>query len=97
MELAGCGGEEGPGIKESLTTEKRMNVRVHTIPIGGAEPLHVASMGCWCSPLALEDDALAVHHAKDGREKYERQEIRDPKKLWALVYEEITTPDGGVM
>ena len=35
---------------------------------------------------------MAIHNAKDGREKWERQGIIDQDKPWCLVYEDV--PDG---
>lgn len=62
-----------------------MNTNV--IPVGGEEPVHLASVRCWCQPLIDQaDPALVIHHAKDGRERFERQGIADPENSWVLVY-----------
>lgn len=62
--------------------------RIHVIPVGRPEPLHSADLGCWCCPLEKTTD-LAIHNAKDGREKWERQGILDRDKQWILAYEDI--------
>lgn len=59
--------------------------QIHVIPVGHPEPLHTAGAECWCSPLK-ESERLYIHHAKDGREKWERQGIIDQDKKWVLVY-----------
>lgn len=61
----------------------------HIIPVGHPEPLHTANAKCWCQPLEIEAEGIAVHHAKDGREKWERQGITDSEKAWIHVYENI--------
>lgn len=66
-----------------------MNVRLHTIPVGGTEPIHATSRRCWCHPL-LGEDGITVHNAKDVRERYERQGITNPKHHWCLVGEEVS-------
>lgn len=58
---------------------------IHTIPVGGGEPLHQADVKCWCFPLYRED-GVAVHNAKDSREKLERQGLKHGG-MWALVVE----------
>lgn len=64
--------------------------RVHVIPVGGSEPAHVCGTECWCNPLLSEGGVLVTHHAKDCREKNERQGIEDPDKLWVNVWEAKT-------
>ncbi len=66
-----------------------MTQRTHIIPLGHPEPLHHASLGCWCHPLQKENGEMAVHNAKDGREKWERQGIIDQDRPWCLVYEDL--------
>jgi hypothetical protein len=61
---------------------------IHTIPVGGSEPLHYASLRCWCHPLAETDGMVVVHNAKDTREKFERQGIMHPERQWVLVLED---------
>lgn len=61
-------------------------MKIHIIPVGGDEPIH-SIPDCWCNPLEKEGN-LAVHHAKDCREKFERQGIEDPEKFWVNVGEE---------
>ena len=67
-----------------------MNQRMHIIPLGHPEPLHHANLGCWCHPTAKENREIAIHHAKDGREKWERQGIIDQDRPWCIVYEDFT-------
>jgi len=66
--------------------------RIHVVPYGHPEPPHDAKESCWCLPLK-ESERLFVHHAKDCREKWERQGIIDQDKPWALVYENLTTAE----
>jgi len=67
--------------------------RVHVIPVGHPEPLHHCNMQCWCHPLPKEGGEIAIHNAKDGREKWERQGILDSDKRWALAYEDVPTDE----
>ncbi len=60
---------------------------IHIIPVGLAEPMHHAHHQCWCSPLLKSDENQCIHHAKDGREKYERQGHVMPGDSWVLVKE----------
>ena len=69
-----------------------MKQRLHILPLGRPKPLHHASLACWCHPLPKEHGEMAIHNAKDGREKWERQGIIDQDKPWCLVYEDV--PDG---
>lgn len=69
-----------------------MNQRMHVIPIGHPEPLHDATMQCWCHPLEKDDGMIAVHNAKDCREKWERQGIIDQDKPWIIAYENLPNP-----
>lgn len=74
-------------------------VRLHVIPIGGAEPFHIASPNCFCSPVAkaLHDVApqyvpeLMAHNAQDKRERWEEitGRPRDPGSKWVHVGEEV--------
>lgn len=66
-----------------------MKQRLHILPLGHPEPLHHASLECWCLPLAKERGEIAIHNAKDGREKWERQGIIDRDRPWCLVYEDV--------
>lgn len=47
---------------------------IHVSPISDLRP-HEVSENCWCHPDS-DDDGFLVHNALDGREAYERQEIR---------------------
>ena len=58
---------------------------LHVIPINGAEPDHVKSAECWCSPLVDSDPRLVIHHAKDCREKRERLGIGSTNLKWRIV------------
>lgn len=64
-----------------------MKQRVHIIPIGHQEPLHQASLECWCHPL--EKEGVVIHNAKDCREKLERQGFVGGGP-WCLVQENIS-------
>jgi hypothetical protein len=68
-----------------------MKQRLHVFPIGHPEPLHHVVLSCWCQPLSADGGTIAIHHAKDGREKWERQGIIDQDKPWCVAYE--NTPD----
>lgn len=57
---------------------------IHVIPVGGTEPLHVASVSCWCHPLP--DEGAILHNASDCREARERQGSHRPGLDWVLVY-----------
>lgn len=59
------------------------NTAQHIIPVGGEEPVHHASWGCWCHPM--HKDGLIVHNAKDARERYERQNMTNPDLKWVTV------------
>lgn len=69
--------------------------RPHCIPMGGAEPEHVAAPSCWCFPRSERADGAPVdnviHNAKDGRDALNR----DPAggTGWFNVLEEL--PDDG--
>lgn len=69
--------------------KSRGGKKLHVIPLGGTEPVHHASIGCWCKPLITDVGTLAIHHAKDGREKMERQSITTPNSAWGHIYEDI--------
>ena len=62
-----------------------MNRLLHTIPVGGTEPIHDCSEDCWCHPLR-EDFGFVIHHAKDCREARERNGGKlDPDAHWVIV------------
>lgn len=66
----------------------------HIIPVGGPEPLHVASRSCWCHPVPdTEAPSILVHNAKDCRERWERQgmPIRDDLP-WVTIIEAAQAP-----
>ena len=63
--------------------------RIHVIPFGGNELVHHASVECWCYPVIEENGAMAIHNAKDLREKRERQGIQNNGQPWGLVYENV--------
>ena len=65
-----------------------MKQRVHIIPIGNQEPLHQASLECWCHPL--EKEGVVIHNAKDCREKLERQGVSGAGGPWCLICEKQT-------
>ena len=65
-----------------------MTPNIHTIPVGGSEPVHHANPQCWCRPFPDHDEpGVIIHNADDGREKYERQGITEPGQHWILVFE----------
>ena len=59
----------------------------HVIPIGNGEPVHSASEKCFCSPLKQGNEV--IHHSRDNRELYERNEKPIPNADWVLVHEII--------
>lgn len=59
---------------------------IHVFPVGHPEPLHHVSADCWCHPL--DSNGIYIHHAKDGRERWERQGILDSDKRWCIAYEQ---------
>ncbi len=62
---------------------------LHVIPVGGTEPDHLAhGATCWCQPLETEQGRLMTHHAKDGRERFERQGMIRYDLKWVVVEEE---------
>ena len=65
-----------------------MNRTLHVIPVGGDEPVHLASGGCWCYPLESAG-IIFSHNAKDLREVRERQGIPNPKKIVWVIVEEL--------
>lgn len=69
------------------------NQRLHVIPVGHPEPLHAAESDCWCHPLLKDEGKIAIHHAKDCREKWERQGIIDKDKPWIIAYENLPEPE----
>jgi len=60
---------------------------IHTIPVGGDEPMHQADCNCWCFPLN-KGDGVAVHNAKDARERLERKGVQHDGK-WVLILEAV--------
>lgn len=67
--------------------------RQHVYPVGHPEPMHDITLSCWCHPLAADNGAIAIHHAKDGREKWERQGIIGRGGPWQIAYEDIASGD----
>lgn len=65
-----------------------MNLRNHSIPIGGKEPVHACNMRCWCFPV--EYGGVVVHNAKDARERFERQGLVNKSLPWAIIGEEVS-------
>lgn len=61
----------------------------HIIPVGGPEPLHVASRSCWCHPVPdTAAPGILVHNAKDCRERWERQGLRpENDSAWVTILE----------
>ena len=63
---------------------------LHTIPVGGTEPIHDCSEDCWCHPLRAPGDDVVVHHAKDCREARERNGGKlDPDAKWVIVGQKL--------
>ena len=68
--------------------------RPHVIPVGGDEPVHWCSSGCWCQPLVdvregpFQMETNVIHHAKDLREARERRGNNHPNEVWVIVLEE---------
>lgn len=58
--------------------------QLHSIPIGGDEPEHESRESCWCLPFKNSIN-FYQHHAKDCREKLERQNIFKPGNKWVLI------------
>jgi hypothetical protein len=60
---------------------------IHSIPVGGNEPIHLADKRCWCYPTQdLESFNLFIHNAKDCREFKERRGINTPNdSFWIIV------------
>lgn len=66
---------------------------LHTIPIGGEEPVHWAAaageLQCWCHPLMTYDEDMqawqVTHNAQDCREAMERQGYRDSSRPWVII------------
>lgn len=49
---------------------------VHVVPVNDLRE-HEAEVSCWCRPTEDEGTPdLWVHHALDGREKYETGELK---------------------
>lgn len=66
-----------------------MELCMHYIPVGMAEPVHEATGACWCYPTPEEIPGFATHvtrhNAKDTREKWERQGIFREGYNWVWV------------
>jgi hypothetical protein len=64
---------------------------IHCIPVGNDEPPHVCHTLCWCHPTQdTVSPNLYAHHAKDCREKWERQGIKmSTLSLWVIVEEKV--------
>lgn len=60
---------------------------LHSIPVGGTEPVHMADVECWCHPVRDKvAPRLFIHNAKDCRERMERQGVEMPQdSLWVIV------------
>lgn len=56
----------------------------HTIPLNDID-LHFADRRCDCKPLVDNESGVIVHHAKDGRERFERQGKPVEGKGWVNV------------
>lgn len=66
---------------------KSPDLYLHSIPVGGEEPVHVAISSCWCYPLQDTDSPkLYKHNAKDCREVKERQGITNRQSFWILIW-----------
>lgn len=65
-----------------------MSTRPHCVPIGGQEPNHVCSEGCWCFPL-VDESGYVTHNAKDCREARERLGRARKDEMWAIIDEEV--------
>lgn len=49
---------------------------LHIVPMGDLRD-HEDSCACWCRPTEEEDHpGIWMHHALDGREKYESGELK---------------------
>lgn len=64
---------------------------LHIIPVGGAEPIHVAHSSCWCHPTQdAEAPANHIHHSKEGREHREARNLpTEPGSAWVTVEEAV--------
>lgn len=63
--------------------------RLHIIPAGGEEPVHLVSLDCKCHPNP-NGDGVVIHNAFDLRELRERHGKRRPGESWVIVEEKIT-------
>lgn len=70
--------------------EKRLNRRLHVIPIGDVE-VHSAQEICWCHPLETADN-IWTHNAKDCREAKERKTGEKCSEGWICIAEFIQQP-----
>lgn len=70
-----------------------MNHRIHVIPVGSGEAEHYANLACNCNPLISDGGAIVIHHAWDGREKWERRGFIDQGRPWQLRYEDVPNGD----
>lgn len=59
---------------------------LHTIPVGGEEPVHICGASCWCNPLVSE--TLVTHNASDLREARERHGNERKGELWVIIQQE---------
>jgi hypothetical protein len=57
-------------------------ITAHVIPANDAME-HVPTAQCACHPL-IEPDGIAIHHAADLREKWERQKLTTSKG-WLVI------------
>lgn len=60
---------------------------VHILPVGNGEPVHAALPDCWCQPLEVRTNHghQYQHHAKDCRERFERQGLEREGNAWVLI------------
>lgn len=81
----------------------RSSQRFHVTPVGGGEPIHLASLACGCRPVIKENPEspvgfeflrpeIVAHNAFDGREILEqegRKSERAEGSTWINVLEEL--------
>lgn len=66
---------------------------LHTIPVGGEEPIHDATPSCWCYPTSdRAEPGVIVHNAKDCREARERNGKANPDLKWVIIGQLLRTP-----
>ncbi len=66
----------------------------HVLPVGGDEPIHFASLDCWChpNPDKASDGQIVHHNALDCRERFERagkEHLKDPGQVWVIVGSDV--------